>query len=207
MSKSILSNKTNLTIEELNKMVEENDDLYLDDLEEIPEGWCPNVRGDLFLNGLAEIPEGWSPIIGWSLFLNGLTEIPKKWNPIVGENLHLRSVSTLSKDFPKDFAPSIGGVIFTKYCSPSGIKSPNQLQDGTYVPGKYLYVNKKLTHIKGCCQDSDYTFYEGKFKGCNVITDGKYFAYCDSFREGISYLIFKRIADCDTSHFADYFNV
>lgn len=288
--------KTTYTLEELNKMAEENDNLYLDDLASIPEGWCPTVRGSLWLNGLTSIPEGWNPTVGgclglngltsilngWSptvggnlyldglnsipegfsptvgcnlyldgltsipngwnptvggslcldglnsipesfkptvgngLWLNGLNSIPKGWNPVVGGSLSLDRLNSIPESFnptvrgnlylngltsiPDGCNPTIGGEIY--YFKHTKCKiSENCLQDGTYIPGEYLYADGILTHVKKCRKVGDYTYYIGKIKGRNVISDGKNYAHCDSFRDGVADLLFKSAADRGASQY------
>ena len=152
-----MSSKTSYTVEELNKMVEENDNLYLDDLEEIPDGWCPIIGGNLYLKSVTALPEG--------------------------------------------FAPLVGGGIFSEYFYLCDIEFPNQLQDGDYVPSEYLYADDILTHVKKCRKVGDYTYYIGKIKGKNVISDGVHYAHCDSFRDGVADLLFKSAADRGASQY------
>ena len=40
-----------------------------------------------------------------------------------------------------------------------------------------------------------YTFYIGKIKGKNVVSDGTHYAHCDKLRDGIADLMFKTAAD------------
>ncbi len=40
-----------------------------------------------------------------------------------------------------------------------------------------------------------YTYYIGKIRGKNVVTDGKNYAHCDKLREGIADLMFKSAKD------------
>ena len=70
-----------------------------------------------------------------------------------------------------------------------------RLRDGDYVEGKYLYADGILTHIKGRRTVGDHTFYIGKIRGRNVVTDGKYYAHCDKLRDGIADLLFKSAKD------------
>ena len=74
-------------------------------------------------------------------------------------------------------------------------KKVNKLHDGDYSAGRYLYADGILTHVKAKKKTGKYTLYIGKIKGRNVVSDGEYFAHCDSLREGIADLLFKRAKD------------
>jgi hypothetical protein len=70
-----------------------------------------------------------------------------------------------------------------------------RLSDGDYVPGKYLYCDGILTHVKKERKVDKYTLYIGKIPGRNVVSDGVNYAHCDKLREGISDLTFKAAKD------------
>lgn len=72
---------------------------------------------------------------------------------------------------------------------------PRKLRDGDYVPGRYIYADGALTHVKSEKHLDGYTVYVGKIKGRNVVSDGKRYAHCDKIRDGIEDLIFKAAAD------------
>lgn len=69
------------------------------------------------------------------------------------------------------------------------------LHNGDYVPGKYLYCDGKLTHVKSKRSVRGYDLYIGKIKGQNVVSDGTYYAHCDKLRDGIADILFKRAKD------------
>ena len=103
---------------------------------------------------------------GW-LNLSGLTSIPEGFNPTVGGTLYL-------------------GGLTSNY---------TKLQNGDYVPGKYLYADGILTHVKREKKIGEYTYYIGKIPGRDVIFDGKNYAHCSSVKEGINELAFKTAKD------------
>ena len=70
-----------------------------------------------------------------------------------------------------------------------------KLKNGDYVPKRYLYADNILTHIKSRREIKGYVFYKGKIKGQNVIFDGKNYAHCSTFREGVADLLFKTAKD------------
>lgn len=75
------------------------------------------------------------------------------------------------------------------------VASVKNLQDGEYVPGRYLYADGILTHVKRKIHLNGYDYYLGKIPGKNVVSDGKNFAHCSTFREGIEDLLFKAAKD------------
>ena len=70
-----------------------------------------------------------------------------------------------------------------------------RLKDGDYVPGRYLYADGILTHVKQRVEVDGYTLYIGKIKGKNVVSDGTHYAHCNKLRDGIADIAFKRAAD------------
>ena len=75
------------------------------------------------------------------------------------------------------------------------ILSSYKLQDGDYVPGKYIYADGILTHVKSCKKSGNYTYYIGKIKEQNVVYDGTYWAHCRTLREGVADLLYKHAND------------
>ena len=74
-------------------------------------------------------------------------------------------------------------------------KRVKELKEGDYVPGRYLYADGILTHIKRKRVLHGYTYYVGKIKGQNVIYDGKNYAHCKNFKSGVEDLAFKAAKD------------
>ena len=74
-------------------------------------------------------------------------------------------------------------------------KKVRRLRDGDYVPGHYIYCDGILTHVRSKRRVQGYDLYIGKIKGCNVVSDGEFYAHCDDLREGIADIAFKRAAD------------
>ena len=110
---------------------------------------------------------------GGNLYLRGtqITALPD--NLTVGGNLDLR-----------------GTQITTGMCT-----RVNTLSDGDYAPGRYIYCDGILTHIRGVKSVKGYTLFVGKIRGYNVVYDGKNYAHCRNLREGIADLLFKSAAD------------
>lgn len=74
--------KYDLTKEQFYGRQKISDDLDLDSLTCIPEGFNPNVEGNLYLGRLTSIPEGWTPNVGGSLCLGR--------NKYIGLNMSLK---------------------------------------------------------------------------------------------------------------------
>ena len=71
------------------------------------------------------------------------------------------------------------------------IRKIHALKNGEYVTGQYLYADGILTHVRGSRKIGGYTFYIGKIKGRNVVSDGVHYAHCDKLRDGVADIAFK----------------
>ena len=69
------------------------------------------------------------------------------------------------------------------------------LKYGDCVLDRYIYADGYLTPIKRVKKIGEYTFYVGKIKGNNVLSDGKLFAHCATIAEGIDDIAFKSAED------------
>ncbi len=107
------------------------------------------------------------------LWLDGLTSIPDGFNPTVGGSLYLNGLTSTQKRHVR----------------------ARQLRDGDYVPGRYIYCDGILTHVKSKRRVQGYDLYIGKINGENVVSDGEFYAHCDDLREGIADIAFKRAKD------------
>ena len=89
---------------------------------------------------------------------------------------------------------TVGGGL---YLSGTKITNPTvkRLRHGEYVPGKYLYADRILTHIKKKKKIGEYTLFIGKIPNRHVIFDGKHYAHCRNFHEGRKDLRFKAAKD------------
>ena len=79
-----------------------------------------------------------------------------------------------------------------------------KLRNGDAVEGKYIYCDDMLVHIKRKRKIGEYTFYVGKIKGLNVLTDGENYAHCASFRDGLADLEFKKAKDRGAEQYKSY---
>ena len=131
---------------------------------------------------------------GW-LYLSdctSLTSLPD--NLTVGGSLNLGGCTSLTS-LPEGLTVGSSLYLSGTKINPSERKKVKELHDGDYVPGKYLYADGILTHIKRRKQMQGYTYYVGKIKNRNVIFDGTNYAHCESFSEGVEDLIFKAAKD------------
>jgi len=160
------------TLEELNSIMEKTG------------GWL-----DLSGTQITSLPDNLT--VGGSLYLSGtqITSLPD--NLTVGGSLDLRGTQITS--LPDNL--TVGGSL---YLSGTQITNPNaykRLKNGVYVPGRFLYADGILTHVKRVKKVGTYKFYVGKIEGNNVLYDGKYYAHCRTIKEGIDDLAFKSLKD------------
>ena len=169
-----------LTLEECKKMMEEN-------------------VGSLYLHGtqITALPDNLT--VGGYLDLSGtqITALPD--NLTVGGSLDLRETQITA--LPSSLC--IGGCLYIDETKIPNIQKNRvkKLKDRDYVPGKYIYADRILTHVKSCRKAGDYTLYIGKIKGNNVVTDGEYYAHCKNLRDGIADITFKRAKNRGTEQY------
>lgn len=127
---------------------------------------------------------------GGSLYLRGtgITKLPD--NLTVGGYLDLSGTGIT--ELPDNL--TVGGSLDL---SGTGItveerKKVKTFRNGDYKAGSYLYCDDILTHIKRTKKVGQYTFYQGKIKGKNVVSDGTYYAHCKTLKEGILDIEFKK---------------
>ena len=185
------------TKEQLQKMMGESGSLDLSGtgITSLPDGLTVGGSLDLSGTGITSLPDGLT--VGGSLDLSGtgITSLPDGLT--VGGSLYLRGTGITS--LPDGL--TVGGSL---YLSGTGITgTARRLQNGDCVPGKYLYADGILTHIKGSKTIGEYTYYIGKIKGKSVITDGVNYAHCRNIREGVSDLRFKAQKDRGAEQYKD----
>lgn len=110
-----------------------------------------------------------------------------------GGSLDLRGtqITALPDNLTVSGSLYLSGTQITK----SEARKVRKLTDGEYVEGKYLFADGILTHVKGRRTVNGYTFYIGRIKGRNVVSDGKNYAHCNKLRDGIADLMFKTAKD------------
>lgn len=185
------------------------------------EGWlflngCPianlpkglKVKGSLYLMGtmIEELPD--APTVGGSIDLSysKITKLPDGFT--VNGNLHLRGTPitehpdgltvggsldlshSMISELPDDL--TVGGFVTGFGGNTSSVK---RLEDGDYIPGRYLYADGILTHVNRKRKFRDYDYFIGKIPGHNVLYDGTYYVHCKDIRDGIRDLAFKHAVD------------
>ena len=187
-----------LTLEQAQKMMDARGNLDLSGtgITSLPDNLT--VGGGLYLRGtgITSLPDNLT--VGGSLDLSGtrITSLPD--NLTVGGWLYLSGTGITS--LPDNL--TVGGGL---YLSGTGIAHGkyNRLKNGDYVPGRYIYVDGILTHVKRKCKKSGYTFYVGRIPGRNVIYDGTHYAHCKKFSEGVADLQFKAAKDRGADQYRD----
>ena len=147
-------------------------------------GWL-----DLRDTKITSLPDNLT-VVG-SLGLSGtkITTLPD--NLTVGGSLGLSGTKITS--LPSNLA--VGGIIISDRDQIKNRGHYKLLQNGDYVEGKYLFADGILAHVKRAKKIGEYTFYIGKIPGRNVVFDGKYYAHCKTFSEGVRDIEFKRASD------------
>ena len=200
-----------LTLEKAKALMDQNNgSLYLSGTEitALPDNLT--VGGNLYLSGtgITALPDNLTVGGGLDLRGTGITELPD--NLTVGGSLYLRDTKITA--LPDNL--TVGGNLYLSgteitalpdnltvggnlYLKGTKITNPTvkKLCQGDYVPGKYLYADGILTHVKKKKKIGEYTLFIGKIPNRNVIFDGKHYAHCRNFRDGVGDLLFKSAAD------------
>ena len=200
------------TIEELEQMMRENrDNLNLSNtkITSLPDNLT--VGGGLFLcnTKITSLPDNLTVGGGLDLSNTKITSLPDNLtvggilylsntkitslpdNLAVGGSLDLRG--TLITSLPDNL--KVGGEIIYDGGKIKNSGHYTRLQNGDYVEGKYLFADGILTHVKRAKKIGEYTFYVGKIPDMNVVFDGKYYAHCKTFSDGVRDIEFKRASD------------
>jgi len=154
------------------------------------------VGGSLYLKGtqITALPDNLT--VGGYLDLRGtqITALPD--NLTVGGYLDLRGTQITA--LPDNL--TVGGSLYLKGTQITATKYKT-LTDGDYVEGRYIYCDGMLTHLKSSKQVKGYTYYIGKIKNRNVISDGTHFVHCKNFKIGIADLEFKKASSRGTEQY------
>lgn len=180
-----------LTLERAKELMEKNNgnlDLSGTSITALPDNLT--VGGWLDLSGteITALPDNLT--VGDWLDLSGTKITALQDNLTVGGGLDLSGTGIT--ELPDNL--TVGGWLDlsnTKITNPT----VKRLRHGEYVPGKYLYADGILTHVKKKKKAGDYTVFVGKIPGHNVVFDGKHYAHCRTLREGIADLLFKSAID------------
>ena len=99
---------------------------------------------------------------------------------------------------------TVGGWLDLEGTQITNPKHYKRLKNGDFVDGNYIYCDDMLIHVKRKKIIGDYTFFVGKIKGLNVIFDGKNYAHCESFKDGVYDIEFKKAKDRGASQYKNY---
>ena len=165
------------------------------------------IEGGLCLEGtgITELPDNLTVGGGLDLDGSGIRELPD--NLTVGGGLYLSdtSIAGLPNNLTVGGSLDLTGTDIVKL--PDSLKAGSKIYDrnskiilnekywlreGEYVPGRYLYADRILTHVKRRKKVGPYDYFIGKIPGRNVISDGTNYAHCQNLRDGIRDLAFKR---------------
>lgn len=155
--------------------------------------YCGGNKIRVRFEGDPLLPDGLT--VGGSLDLSGctgLTALP--YGLTVGQGLDLTGCTGLTS-IPNNI--KIGGGVFSDndaFLNPKYDISFS-LKNGDYVPGRYIFADRILTHVAREKKIGEYTYYIGKIKGKNVVFDGKNYAHCKTFSDGVLDLSFKAAQD------------
>ena len=206
-----------LTLEEATEMMAANNgnlNIADTDYTELPEGLSVGGWLDLSCTPITKLPEGLSVGGGLELYGTPITELPEGLSIGGWFNLSHTQITKLPeglsvggwldlRDTPITELPeglSVGGSISGFLGCTSHIK---RLENGDFVPGRYLYADGILTHVKRKKKFQNYDYFIGKIPGRNVLSDGTYYVHCGSIRDGIRDLAFKRAKNRGADQFRD----
>ena len=198
-----------LTLEQAQAMMDNNGgwlDLSDTQITSLPEGLT--VGGSLDLRGtqITSLPKGLT--VGGSLYLSGtqITSLPDGltvggWLDLSGTQItslpegltvgcSLDLSGTQITSLPKGL--TVGGSLYLRGTQIENFNKVKILTNGDYVPGRYLYADNILAHVRGRKTVNGYVVYIGRIKGRNVVSDGEYYAHCDKLSDGIADIAFKR---------------
>ena len=148
---------------------------------------------------LDELKEKMNETGGWlDLSGTGITSLPEGLT--VGGWLDLRGTGITS--LPEGL--TVGGSLDLRGTGITNPKHYRKFKNGDYVAGKYLYCDDILVHVKRKKKIGEYTYFVGKIKGVNVIFDGENYAHCNSFKDGVCDIEFKKAKDRGADQYKAY---
>ena len=167
-------------------------DLSNTQITALPENLTVGGNLDLPNTPITALPENLT--VGGSLDLRNtpITALPE--NLTVSGRLDLSNTPITA--LPENM--TVGGNLYLSNTPIFKIRNTlkyRKLKEAEYVPGKYLYVDEILTHIKREKKVGKYTYYIGKIQNQNVIFDGERYAHCKDFQSGVRDLEFKAEKD------------
>ena len=158
----------------------------------LPDNLTVGGSLDLRNTPITALPENLT-VGGWLDLRNTpITALPE--NLTVGGSLDLSHTHITA--LPENL--TVGGSLYLSHTPIFKIRNTlkyRKPKEAEYVPGKYLYVDEILTHIKRKKTVGKYTYYIGKIQNKNVIFDGERYAHCKDFQSGVRDLEFKAEKD------------
>ena len=183
-----------------------NLDLSGTEITELPNGL--SVSGNLNLSDteITKLPERFT--VGGSLDLSGtkITKLPVELTVVGCLDLSNTLVTKLpgkltvggelyfDGNIKLNNSLKIGGLVFDSSLKLLTIDPKNKLKEGEYKKGKYIFADGIFTLVTGEKKVKGYTYYKGLFKD-NVVYDGKNYAHCKNFKQGVQDLLFKAAKD------------
>ena len=135
--------------------------------------------------GIRNLPDNLTVGGGLDISDTGIADLPNNLTVAVGLDLTGTDIVKLPDSL------KAGSKIYDRN-SKIILNEKYWLREGEYVPGRYLYADGILTHVKRRKKVGSYDYYIGKIPGRNVISDGTNYAHCQNLRDGIRDLAFKR---------------
>ena len=132
---------------------------------------------------------------GGSLDLSNtnITSLPD--NLTVGGGLDLRNTAITS--LPDNL--TVGGGLDLRNTAIKNIrqeeKKVKRFYNGQYKQNEWLYCDDTLTFVKRKKKVGAYTYFVGKIPNMNVVFDGEHYAHCQTLKQGILDLEFKKAKD------------
>lgn len=160
------------------------------------------VGGSLYLcrTEITSLPDNFVVCRCLDLSYTQIKSLPN--NLVVGGWIDLKG--TPIKSLPTSLMVG-GNIYFSKEPVTKFYKSKfKKLNDGDFLQNHYLYADNMLTLVKVERHYGKYTYYIGKIKGQNVVFDGKNYAHCTSFKEGVNELIFKAAKDRGAEQYENF---
>ena len=166
-----------------------NLDISRTQITTLPQGLTVGGYIDLRETPITSLPEGLTVAGDLVLYRTQITSLPQGLTVAGWIDLRETPITSLPEGL------TVGGYIDLRGTQIKNRTKYKKLKNGDYVPGRYLYADGILTHVKRKRVLHGYTYYVGKIKGQNLIYDGKNYAHCKNFKSGVEDLVFKAAKD------------
>ena len=176
-------------------------------IKELPDNLIVGDDLDLSYSSITKLPKKLT--VGGSLDLSGtkITKLPVELTVVGCLDLSNTLVTKLpgkltvggelyfDGNIKLNNSLKIGGLVFDSSLKLLTIDPKNKLKEGEYKKGKYIFADGIFTLVTGEKKVKGYTYYKGLFKDKNVVYDGKNYAHCKNFKQGVQDLLFKAAKD------------